>query len=723
MSRLVEVAVPLPLQDAYTYELPEGLAEIAKPGARVEVPFGRRNLVGYVVGFPAATTVPRIRPVERVLDDPPLLTPQLVDLARWIASYYACSVGEALRAVLPGGVDRKRGARRGRDAERGAGGLLESTPPAHLNGWQQSAFDRIVSRIDAGGFEAFLLHGVTGSGKTEVYLHAIRHALQRGRAAILLIPEIALTPQAADRFRARLGAEIGILHSGMTNAERHDVLVAAARGEIQVVLGARSAVFAPFRNLGLVVVDEEQEASYKQGEKPRYHARAVALMRGRLEGAAVLLGSATPSLESYHNAVKGKHVLLQIPSRVDARPLPRVHLVDMRDPEERSNVLSRPLLDALAGRVERSEQSILLLNRRGHSNYVQCFGCGSIVQCPYCDISLTYHATDRRLRCHYCNHVRPVPEECPGCGNPVQVFKGVGTQQLEQALHGLLPRARVVRMDLDTTSRRGAHRKILEDFGRGDIDVLLGTQMVAKGHDFPGVTLVGVVNADAGLSLPDFRAAERTFQLLAQVAGRAGRGEQPGDVYFQTLCPEHDAIRLAAAQDMGAFYAHESRLRQDLGYPPFARLTEITGLGPDRAELRQAMERVEVYLRGMTAGLGSRKATRAGSDRSLRSPDGEARPERSQAASRPEPAAAKGVLPAEAAASPPHRPAGASLLQVLGPAPSPIPRLRGRYRDQLLLKGTLLEARKRDVQRLLADISRTTPGVEFQVDVDPVNML
>lgn len=667
MERLVAVAVPLPLEDTFTYSVPEALAEAVHPGARVAVPFGRRYLVGYVVGFPASAAVPRVKPIERLLDDPPLLTPALLELGRWMAGYYACTLGEALRAVLPGTIDRKRGAPRGREVERGgAGALLEAAPPARLNPWQQTALDRVTSRLDAGGFEAFLLHGVTGSGKTEVYLHAIRHALERSRAAIVLIPEIALTPQAADRFRARLGAEVGILHSGMTHAERHDVLVAAARGEIQVVLGARSAVFAPFRNLGLVVVDEEQESSYKQGEKPRYHARAVALVRARLEGAAVLLGSATPSLESYHNARTGKHVLLEIPERVDARPLPRVHLVDMRDPGERGAIVASVLLDALVDRLDRREQAILLLNRRGHSNYVQCFACGGLVHCPYCDISLTYHATDRRLRCHYCNHARPVPEQCPACGNPCQLFRGVGTQQLEQALRGLVPRARLCRMDFDTTTRRGAHRRILEEFARGDIDVLLGTQMVAKGHDFPAVTLVGVVNAEGGMSLPDFRAAERTFQLLAQVAGRAGRGNTPGDVYIQTFCPEHDAIALAAQQDYRAFFERESALRRSLAYPPFARLAAITGLGPDRAELHDAMQRVEATLRG---------------DRRV---------------------------PA---------------LQVLGPAPSPIPRLRGRHREQILLKGSLRDDRKRELAHRLAELARERPGVEFQVDVDPQNML
>jgi primosomal protein N' (replication factor Y) len=665
MSRLVEVAVPLPLQDSFTYAVPDELVETLGAGARVQVPFGRRKLVGYAVGFPERTDLRALKQVGAVLDDPPLLTPKLLDLGRWIASYYACSFGEALRALLPTGARRVRGARRGRRAEQpDEVTLVEAQVPHELNRWQREVLGHIAARIEQGGYEAFLLHGVTGSGKTEVYLRAVRATLARGRSALILIPEIALTPQTADRFRSRLGAELGILHSGMTLAERHDVLVAAATGDIQVVLGARSAIFAPFRNLGLVVVDEEHEPSYKQGEKPRYHARSVALMRGSLEGAAVLLGSATPSLESYYNVERKKHTLLCIPERVDRRPLASVHVVDMRMEENRRAVVSQVLLDALAQRLEQREQCILLLNRRGHSNYLQCFGCGELVRCPYCDISLTYHAVGQVLRCHYCNHARAVPRECPSCSNPCQLLRGVGTQRLEQDLAGLLPSARLRRMDLDTTARRGAHRAILQDFARGEVDVLLGTQMVAKGHDFPGVTLVGVVQADGGLSLPDFRAAERTFQLLAQVAGRAGRGARLGDVYIQTLCPEHYSVSLAAAQNYEVFYARESALRRDLVYPPFARLVGITGLGPEPVRLRRAMEELAGSLRAASAGRS---------------------------------------------------------LQILGPAPSPIPRLRGRFREQILVKGTLGAEGKAHLLQQVAD--RSVPGVDFQVDVDPVNML
>jgi primosomal protein N' (replication factor Y) len=679
MSRLVEVAVPLPLRDPFVYSIPEGLPSSPELGARVRVPFGRRHLVGYIVGFPQATQLAAVKPIAAVLDAPPLLTAPLLELGHWIAAYYACSLGEALRALLPTGAQRLRGAPKGRQVDRAAGdALLEAAPPPALNHWQEEVFERLQQRFETGGDEAFLLHGVTGSGKTEVYLHAVRSVLARGRAAIVLIPEIALTPQTADRFRSRLGAELGILHSAMTMAERHDVLAAAARGEIQVVLGARSAVFAPFRNLGLIVVDEEHEPSYKQGEKPRYHARSVALMRGRLEGAVVLMGSATPSLESFHNAEVGKHVLLRIPERVDRRPLPRVHILDMREEENRRSVIAPVLLEALARRLEQGEQSILLLNRRGHSNYVQCSGCGELLRCSSCDITLTYHAVGQVLRCHYCNHTRPVPRECPQCRNPCQVFRGVGTQRLEQDLTGLLPEARLRRMDLDTTSRRGAHRRILEDFARGEVDILLGTQMVAKGHDFPGVTLVGVVQADGGLSLPDFRAAERTFQLLAQVAGRAGRGRKPGDVYVQTLCPDHYSIALAAAQDYDGFYARESALRRSLGYPPFARLLGITGQGTQAARLSRAMERLARGLRPAASLLQG-------------STEGDREPARG--------------------------------LRVLGPAASAIPRLRGRYREQILVKGSLsTEDKSRLLQAVQAN-SREHPGVEFQVDVDPVNML
>ena len=681
MSRLVEVAVPLPLHDVYVYSVPEGLDAQLALGARVKVPFGRRNLVGYAVGFPATTALAEVKSITGILDAPPLLTDKLLELGRWIASYYACTLGEALRAVLPAAAHRQRGAQRGRRVEMPtSSALLEAAPPLALNAWQETVLAPIARRLAQGGYESFLLHGVTGSGKTEVYLHAVRAAVARGHGAIILIPEIALTPQTADRFRSRLGTELGILHSAMTMAERHDVLNAAARGEIQVVLGARSAIFAPFRQLGIVVVDEEHEPSYKQSEKPRYHARAVALMRGRLEGAVVLLGSATPSLESYHNARTGKHVLLRIPERVDRRPMPRVQVIDMRREENRRAVIAPVLLDALVARLESGEQSILLLNRRGHSNYVQCFGCGELVRCPHCDISLTYHSVGSALRCHYCNHTRAVPRHCPKCANPCQVFRGVGTQRLEQDLGGLLPGARLRRMDLDTTSRRGAHRSILEEFARGEVDILLGTQMVAKGHDFPGVTLVGVIQADGGLSLPDFRASERTFQLLAQVAGRAGRGERPGDVYIQTLCPDHISIITAAAQDFDGFFAQEAELRRDLGYPPFARLVGITGQGPELPRLTRAMERLAGALRP-------------------------APPNSSPGAS---------AARVEAATT---------ALKVLGPAASAIPRLRGRYREQILVKGSLSPD---DKTRLLAQVTesaRGLPGVEFQVDVDPVNML
>jgi len=670
--RLVEIAVPLPLHDTFTYSIPDELAEKVALGARVKVSFGRRKLVGYVLGFPESTDLKKLKDIEAVLDDPPLLTPELLELGRWIAKYYACTTGEALRAVLPTGAQRKRGPKRGRKVESsGSAALLEQAPPENLNSWQADICERVTAKIDQGGYEAYLLHGVTGSGKTEVYLQLIRATMERGKEAILLIPEIALTPQAADRFRARLGTEIGILHSGMTLAERHDVLTAAAGGEIQVVLGARSAVFAPFRNLGLIVVDEEHETSYKQGEKPRYHARSVALMRGRLEGAAVLLGSATPSLESYQNTVhtdqeKPKHEKLVIPERVDGRPLAKVHVVDMRSDENRKAVFSQPLLEALAKRLELGEQSIILLNRRGHSNYLQCFACGEIVRCPHCEISLTFHAVGNRLRCHYCDFSQKLPEDCPQCKNPCQVLRGQGTQRLEQELEGLFPEARIRRMDYDTTGKRGKHREILEEFAGGGVDILLGTQMVAKGHDFPGVTLVGVVQADAGLSLPDFRAAERTFHLLAQVAGRAGRGERLGDVYIQTLCPDHYTIELAAQQDYEGFFEHESALRRSLNYPPHARLLAITGLGANQQRLDQSMHRLASRLRNPGAGAS---------------------------------------------------------FQVLGPAPSAIPRLRGRYREQILVKGGMQPESKAGLLALLSVITRENPGVEFQVDVDPVNLL
>jgi primosomal protein N' (replication factor Y) (superfamily II helicase) len=452
---------------------------------------------------------------------------------------------------------------------------------------QRTAIDRLVGAAPG---EVALLHGVTGSGKTLVYLELLRHVVEvQGRTAIVLVPEIALTPQTVDRFRAVFGPRVAVLHSALSDGERYDAWVALGRGDKRIVVGARSAVFAPLPDLGAVIVDEEHEGSYKQGDAPRYHAREVAIVRARHAGAVVVLGSATPSLETWRNATEGKYTLLSLPERAGGAKLPHVAVVDRRAREDGGTggggadplrqVLSPELEAALSARLQRGEQSILLLNRRGYSAFVQCHGCGDVATCPNCSISLTYHRTPERMVCHYCQHAEPPADRCARCQGQVIRQRGLGTQQVERMLVERFPQAAIARMDVDTTSGKWAHTEILDRVGRGEVDILLGTQMIAKGLDFANVTLVGVIDADVGINLPDFRASERCFQLLSQVAGRAGRGPKGGEVLIQTRVPGHHAVQCAVRHDYHGFVAEELAGRRDPRYPPYVRVANIVFSG------------------------------------------------------------------------------------------------------------------------------------------------
>ena len=453
-----------------------------------------------------------------------------------------------------------------------------------LNAEQQRTLDAISGALDNHAYETFLIHGITGSGKTEVYLQAIEKVLSLNRSAIMLVPEISLTPQTVGRFYARFKQDIAILHSGLSDGERYDAWRLARQGKVRIVVGARSAVFAPLADLGMIVVDEEHDTSYKQNETPRYHARDVAIVRARMNGAVCLLGSATPSLESYYNSDNQKSTRLELLHRATAAELPRVHLVDMRKEHVETPgqiILSTPLENAVQERIQAREQVILLLNRRGFAPVVLCPMCGWVAECRDCQVSLTYHSASSTLRCHYCGATRSNPAVCDQCGFNPLIYLGLGTQKAEDYLMRAFPEARVERMDADTTSGKGGHAVILGRFAQHEIDILIGTQMLAKGHDYPGVTLVGVLNADNGLTLPDFRAAEQSFQLLTQVAGRAGRGDRPGEVYIQTYRPRHYAIQAAAGHDYSGFYTHEIQHRKDAGYPPFRRMVNFMVEGED----------------------------------------------------------------------------------------------------------------------------------------------
>ncbi len=475
---------------------------------------------------------------------------------------------------------------------------LPRTTPLTLSPQQQRAFDAVGTAIHAQQDNTFLLEGVTGSGKTEVYLQLIDQTLQMGRTALMLVPEIGLTPQMVANVKGRFGRAVAVLHSGLGDGERFDEWRRIERGEAQVVVGARSAAFAPLKNIGLLIMDEEHEATYKQEDNPRYHARDVLLWRARYHHAPVVLGSATPSLESRARAQKGVYQYLQMAKRANDRPLPPVNIVDMRATalDEVSGDFSEELLTALKQRLARQEQSVLMLNRRGYSSFVMCRECGYVAKCPNCDISLTLHMDSRTLRCHYCGHEEAMPRQCPSChSNKIRYF-GTGTEKVEQTLHTLLPEARILRMDVDTTKRKGAHGRLLKQFGQHEADILLGTQMIAKGLDFPDVTLVGVINADTALGLPDFRSSERTFQLLTQVSGRAGRAEKPGEVFIQTYNPEHYAIQLAQHHDYERFFAYEMHMRHTGGYPPYYFTFKLTVSHEDEDQAAKAVFRLADML-------------------------------------------------------------------------------------------------------------------------------
>ncbi|MED1947470.1 MULTISPECIES: primosomal protein N' [Brevibacillus] len=443
---------------------------------------------------------------------------------------------------------------------------------------QEAALTPILQSIESGTYASYLLHGVTGSGKTEVYLEAIERTLEKGREAIFLVPEISLTPQMVERFKARFGADVAVLHSALSQGERYDEWRKIIRNQVKVVVGARSAIFAPFRNVGLIVIDEEHESSYKQEETPRYHAREVALWRAKENQGVLVMGSATPALETYALATRGRYELLRMPERVGNRPMPEVHVVDMREELQAQNrsMFSRKLHEMIADRLAKEEQMVIFLNRRGFSTFVMCRSCGYTMRCIHCDISLTYHKTNHTARCHYCGYTIAQPKHCPECQSEHIRFFGTGTQKVEAELAKLFPGIRVIRMDVDTTSRKGSHEELLNKFRSGQGDVLLGTQMIAKGLDFQRVTLAGIIAADTSLHLPDFRAAEKTFQLLTQVGGRAGRHELDGDVVIQTYTPEHYSIVHATKHDYPAFYQDEMMQRRRTGYPPYFRLVLIT---------------------------------------------------------------------------------------------------------------------------------------------------
>jgi len=674
MSQFARVLVDHTGAREFDYAIPPELIGSVAVGSRVRVPVRKQVLVGTVLSLPAEPSVPNPRPLHGLVGTEPLLTPLLLRLGEWMASYYCCPVEAALRAILPetvrkakegfklqwtaalartpgpGDLDplRKRAPRQAAalallaerasalpatEIEKACGAPLATLRSLEKAGWirlaregvdrdpwadeeylpaaphdlnpeQAAALEAVMEAIrDPAHAKPILLHGVTGSGKTEIYLQAIERAVTAGRTAIVLVPEISLTPQTVERFKSRFDrtlAPVAVLHSHLSAGERHDEWHKARSGRARIVIGARSAIFAPVADLGLIVVDEEHEHSYKQEDNPRYQARDLAVVRGRMEPCAVLLGSATPALESWHNAITGKYRLVSLRARVDDRKLPHIRVIDLRMHAGRAKgppLFSERLKTAIEDRLTKREQTILFLNRRGFSTSLNCPKCGHVCQCPQCSISLTYHRAAARLRCHLCGHSERVPTRCPACSDPAIRHAGAGTERIEDVVAKVFPKARVARMDADTMTRKEAYRETLGAFRTGKIDILVGTQMIAKGLHFPNVTLVGIVNADLTLHLPDFRAGERTFQLLTQVAGRAGRGEVEGEVFVQSYTPSSPSIQWARRQDYEEFAAQELELRKQWDYPPFTHMILLTFRGPSESRVAFCAQTIESRLR------------------------------------------------------------------------------------------------------------------------------
>jgi primosomal protein N' (replication factor Y) (superfamily II helicase) len=748
-GKFAQIIIPSPLKQPLTYGIPPSLRDHLKIGMRVLVPLGREKTTGLVADFVPETPL-ELKKVKEILacpDDRAIVDPSLMELGRWASRYYLATLGEVLATMLPSGLRVKSrrivAARPGEfplgegvekkifhELRRSKGKLplqslsrrfrrsefypalerliatgaveirertvtprkkiqLETAPDEKrpfanpnrvvLTGEQQRAVSMIDERLKKGGFETFLLYGVTGSGKTEVYLRLIEEARRTGRRSLILIPEISLTPQLLDRLQQRFPEKVGVLHSALTPSERWSHWWNILDGRVDVVVGARSAIFAPVPDLGLIVVDEEHDPSYKQQEGLRYHARDLAVVRGRLLGCPVVLGSATPALETFENCQRGRYRLLELTQRVEQRPLPAVEVIDLKSVHQANlgtqgpkplTLFSPRLTEALQENFRRGQQSLLFLNRRGFANFLQCRRCGFVLRCPHCSVSMTFHLKQRSVVCHHCGFAKPPGDLCPGCGALTLSGIGFGTEQVERELARLLPQARLARMDRDTTSQRGSQERLIRQWEKGEMDVLVGTQMISKGHDVSGVTLVGAILADLSLNLPDFRAAERTFQLLSQVAGRAGRGKEPGRVIIQTYMPDHYTLQYVITHDYKGFFASEIEYRRSLNYPPFSRLVQL------RVEGLKAQE-VQAKARKLGEELGERQK------RDLKLQE---------------------------------------QIEILGPAPAPIERLRRRYRWQILLKGKrsapLLELAYR--AREIISPSRTA---RLYVDVDPYNML
>jgi primosomal protein N' (replication factor Y) len=793
-ANYVRVVVDRAIRRELDYSVPQSLAERVGVGSRVRVPFRDKSTLATVVAVPEHSEAKGIRPIEAIVGEAPILSEHLLELAKWIATFYCCPIETVVRTMLPQVIRRaqvgwkkqlfvrpgrnpdaeeleklrKRAPRQAelldaiskleapvRAAEllrqtsldnqtlralvkRGFAELREEAvmrdPHAHeqfiassnllLNEEQTRALNEIMQALDSPeNARPILLHGVTGSGKTEIYLQAIRAALDCGRTAIVLVPEISLTPQTVERFKSRFSSvpdAVAVLHSHLSEGERHDEWHKIHSGRARIVVGARSAIFAPLKNLGLIVVDEEHETTYKQEEAPRYHARDVAVVRAKMEKCIVVLGSATPSLESYHNAAIGKYRLVTLAQRIDQKQMPLIRIIDLRQERRKEKavaILSERLSQAIADRLQKREQTILFLNRRGFSTSLLCSNCGEARNCPNCSVALTFHrhsgasfqpASDvqvtnlrhsSRLSCHLCGHTAAVPKKCPACGQDALIYYGFGTEKVESTVAQLFPKAVVSRMDADSMTRKEAYRETLRNFRTGKIDILVGTQMIAKGLHFPNVTLVGIINADLALHLPDFRAGERTFQLLTQVAGRAGRGETPGEVFVQTYTPFSPSIQFARHHDFAGYFQQELEFRERCDFPPFKHAILITVRSTHEARAKLSAETLQRRLKEALAY------------------SAEASPKGRAYSAAPTPGNLSGLRSSRPAAK-----AGPQEFILGDSTPAPLEKLQGQFRFHILIRGEAIVRLSRLVRETV-DKLPLPEDVTVTVDVDPYQLL
>jgi len=661
-TRLVDVAIPLPIKDPYTYRIADDLAQNLQIGCRVCVPFQNRSIIGYAVGLDPHKQIEKTKNIIEVMDDKPVISDHLLRLAKWMSEYYFSSWGEAISNMIPKYLNPSKSKVEFKEVAETEVTLLE------LNEEQQVAFKKISEQIHSGEFAEIFLFGVTGGGKSELYIRAITEALKLGKSVICLVPEIALTEQIKLFFNLHFQGKLEILHSKLTDKERSLAWERIESGQKQVILGARSAIFAPAQKLGLIIMDEEQETSYKQDQTPRYHARELARWRAKDLGATFLMGTATPTLETMHRVATGEIEMLTLTKRIEGRAMPQVQIVDLKETQnitKRQVIISPRLQRAIDTALQKKAGVLLMLNRRGFSTHIRCFECGEALFCSHCAVALTFHQEEQEAVCHYCNFHTPVPSVCGKCKSPLLKFSGIGTEKVESEVAKLFPQARIARLDTDTVKKRGSHEEILTRFRNREIDILVGTQMIAKGFDFQHVTLVGIVNADTGLLLPDFRSSERTFQLLTQMAGRTGRGKEVGTVYIQTYSAHHYSIQFASKHDYFGFFKEELERRRAHHYPPFSKLINIMFRGKKELAVQEQAGEFRKLLKTH-----------------LNSTD----------------------------------------IELIGPAPLPIHRLRGHFRWHLMLRGSDMNSIQAVLRLALENLKRKT-GVFQAIDVDPVTIL